>query len=75
MKAEEIEGITPKQIQNKFVLPQVPKYVCDANIPAKTTIRCGIVGPQTEFGGLGGGVKFDLMQQMVGTFTNSRLLP
>jgi hypothetical protein len=77
MKAEEIQGLTPQQIQNKFALPEVPKYVCDVNIPSGTTIRCGIAGPQPEFGGLGGGVQFDLMQQLIDIerFTNPRLLP
>jgi len=75
MKAEDIQGLTTQQIQDKFALPSLPKYVCDAEIDAGSTLRCGIAGPQVEFGGQGGGVQFDLMNQYIGTFTNSRLLP
>ena len=30
---EDIEGLTPKQIQDKFALPQQPIYACDVEIP------------------------------------------
>ena len=75
MKAEDIQGLTAQQIQNKFALPSIPKYVCDVELEAGDTIRCGIAGAQEQFGGAGGGLQFDLMQQWIGDFTNKRLLP
>lgn len=46
MRAEDIKGLTPSQIQDKFALPAMPKYVTDVNLPADTTIRGGIVNPR-----------------------------
>ncbi len=75
MKFEDIQGLTAQQIQNKFALPSTPVYVCDVELEAGSIIRCGITGPQEQFGGSGGGLQFDLMQQWIGDFTNKRLLP
>ena len=50
-------------------------YVCDVNLPSSTTIRVGIVGEQAGFGGVGGGIQYDLMKKSVGEFINQRLLP
>lgn len=33
MEAEQIEGLTPSQIKNKFALEYEPKYICDVEIP------------------------------------------
>ncbi|WP_019553471.1 hypothetical protein [Propionispira raffinosivorans] len=39
--AKDIEGLTPKQIQDKFALPNTPKYVCDVELEKGTHIRVG----------------------------------
>ena len=43
MKAEDIVGLTPQEIQNKFALPNTPKYICDVNLEAVTRLRTGEV--------------------------------
>lgn len=73
MKAEDIKGLTPKQIQDKFALPSTPKYATDVTVPKGTTMRTGTVNP-VEGWGKGGGTQFDLMGQRIGEFTNERLL-
>lgn len=35
MKADGIEGLIPLEIQNKFALPNIPKYVCDVELEGK----------------------------------------
>lgn len=73
MKAEDIKGLTPQQIQEKFALPATPNYVVDVEFEAGTKIRTGTANPL--FGFEGGGQQFDSMGQYVGSFSNSRPLP
>ena len=73
MKAEDIEGLTPLEIQNKFALPNTPKYVCDVELEAGTHIREGEVNP-LEGWGSGGGTQYDLIGQRIGNFKNEILL-
>lgn len=73
MRADDISGLTPAQIQNKFSLPSTPVYVTDVRIPAGTTMRMGIAAP-VEGWGSGGGLQFDLMGQRIGDFINPRVL-
>lgn|GEM_PF-2528206 len=72
IKGEDIKGLTPAQIQDKFALPTTPKYVVDLKLDAGTRIRTGSANPL--FGQEGGGQQFDLMGHRVGNFTNSRPL-
>ncbi len=72
MKAEDIAGLTPAQIQAKFALPNLPNQVTDVVLEAGTKIRTGVVNPL--FGHQGGGIQFDLMGQRVGEFINARPL-
>ena len=74
MKAEDIAGLTPQEIQNKFALPNTPKYICDVNLEAGTRLRTGEVNPL--FGFDGGGQQYDLIinGKKVGTFTNERII-
>ncbi len=73
MKAEDIEGLTPQEIQNKFALPNTPKYVCDVELEAGTHIRVGEVNALDGWGS-GGGTQYDLIGQRIGDFKNERLL-
>ena len=73
MKAEDIEGLTPLEIQNKFALPNTPKYVCNVELEAGTHIRVGEVNPLDGWGS-GGGTQYDLIGQRIGDFKNERLL-
>jgi len=74
MKAEDIAGLTPQEIQNKFALPNTPKYICDVNLEAGTRLRTGEVNPL--FGFDGGGQQYDLIinGKNVGAFTNERII-
>ena len=74
MKAEDIGGLTPREIQNQFALPNIPKYICDVNLEAGTRLRTGEVNPL--FGFDGGGQQYDLIinGKNVGTFTNERII-
>ena len=73
MNREDIEGLTPIEIRDKYALPSIPKYVCDVELKAGTRIRMGIVNP-IEGWGSGGAIQYDLMRQRVGEFKNERLL-
>ncbi len=73
MKADDIRGLTPSQIQDKFALPAIPKFITDVKLPAGTIVRMGIVNPLDGWGN-GGGVQFDLMGQRIGEFINPRRL-
>lgn len=73
MKLEDITNpdgsfLTAQQIKNKYALEFLPKYVADANIPAGTTMNCGIAG-SIEGWGSGGGLQFDLNWNKIGDFT------
>lgn len=52
-QSEYIAGIKPQEIQNKFALPNTPKYICDVNLEVGTRLRTGEVN--TLFGFDGGG--------------------
>lgn len=73
MNAKDIEGLTPKQIQDKFALPNTPKYVCDVELEKGIHIRVGEVNPLDGWG-KGGGTQYDLIGQRVGDFINERPL-
>ncbi|MGN0027125.1 MAG: hypothetical protein ACI33I_09020, partial [Clostridium sp.] len=72
MDADDIAGLTPLEIQDKYALPFTPKYICDVDIEAGTILRTGEANPL--FGYKGGGTQFDLMGQYVGKFSNERLI-
>ncbi|MBC1726186.1 hypothetical protein HB981_06660 [Listeria seeligeri] len=66
MRAEDVKGLTPLQIQEKFALPQLPEFIGEVTLPKGSTIRAGEVNPL--FGSKGGGFQFDMMQQRIGEF-------
>ena len=73
MQAEDIQGLTASQIQDKFALPSTPKYITDVILPEGTVIRKGIVNSLEDWG-TGGGIQYDLMGQRIGEFVNPRPL-
>jgi filamentous hemagglutinin len=75
LSADDIKGLTPKQIQDKFDLPNLPTHVVDVTPRAGTTIRTGTVAPG-NFGGSGGGRQYLLKTPVSGkSFVNPRPLP
>ncbi|WP_432719004.1 hypothetical protein [Pectinatus frisingensis] len=75
MKKEDIAGLTPEQIKDRFALPGVPKYITDVTIPGGTKVRIGEANEVSGWG-KGGGTQIDLMgQRGVGEeFSNPRPL-
>ena len=71
MKASEVSGLTAEQIQNKFALPYLPKYVSDATIPVNAVIREGRANG--IFGFDGQGWQADIMGGTA-VFSNERLI-
>ena len=72
MKAKDIMGLNPQQIQNKFALPATPTHITDVIFESGTQLRMGVANGL--FGFKGGGIQFDMMGQRVGQFINGRLL-
>lgn len=70
MKYDDVKGLSPEEIADKFALPQVPTMICDCTLPKGTKIRTGECNPL--YGWNGGGQQFDLMGQRVGDFDNER---
>ena len=75
MKKEDIAGLTPAQIKDKFALPEIPKYITDVTIPGGTKVRVGEANEVSGWG-KGGGTQIDLMgQRGIGEeFSNPRPL-
>ena len=68
MKAEDIKGLSPEQIADKFALQEIPDKIVEVRLSATTGIRGGIAGEQPQWGRNGGGIQFDLMDKIVGEF-------
>jgi len=73
MKYDDVKGLKPEEIADKFALPQVPKYMCDCTLPKGTQLRTGECNPL--YGWKGGGQQFDMMGARVGKFDNEREIP
>ncbi|WP_423832019.1 T7SS effector LXG polymorphic toxin [Streptococcus equinus] len=71
MRYEDIRGLSPEEIRDKFALPATPKYITDVKLSAGTKLRTGVVNPLENWGN-GGGTQFDLMGQRTGEFINVR---
>lgn len=67
MRAEDVKGLTPKEIQARFALEYEPKFIGEVELKAGDTVRLGEVGP--NFGFDGDGIQIDLQQQWIGDFT------
>jgi hypothetical protein len=46
MRKEDLEGLSPAQIRDKFALPESPTLVSDVKVPAGTVVRMGEVAPR-----------------------------
>lgn len=62
MREEDIAGLTPAQIKDKFALPAEPTSVIEVVPPAGTKMRTGIVNP--IFGGSGGAQQFEFLERV-----------
>ena len=66
MRAEDIKGLSPKEIQIKYALPYEPVYVGEVRLKAGDNIRLGEAA--SNFGFKDGGIQIDLKQQFIGEF-------
>ncbi len=74
MKADDIQGLSPQQIKDKFDLPELPTRITDFKPSKNTRIRIGTVN-SGNFGGNVGGIQFELRIKIPdSTFTNPRSL-
>ena len=75
MRKRDIEGLTPKQIADKYALPKVPTHICDVNVNPDFNLQTGIANPVEEWGS-GGGQQFDTMGKRLpkSAFVNERLI-
>lgn len=74
-KYDDIKRLTPKQIQEKFALPDTPTHIADVDVPKGTRLRAGTVNP-IEGWGNGDGQQFDFIGNYIDRelFTNERKL-
>jgi outer membrane autotransporter protein len=65
MRAAEVRGLTPQQIQNRFALPAVPTNITMVVVPANLVpLWTGIAGPITQFGASGGAQQSFIMSNL-----------
>lgn len=61
VRADEIAGMTPQQIQQYLALPRVPTHISEVKVPAGTPMQMGRVAPQPDYAGApGGGIQYQL---------------
>ena len=60
MAYDDIVGLTPEQIKDKFALPAMPKYVVEVEVPAGAKFYTGLCNPLEGWGN-GGGTQYFLV--------------
>lgn len=75
MKKEDLKGLSPEEIRDKYALPEVPCNIVDVEVKAGTRLRMGEAGP-VENWGRGGGIQFDTVGERLDKkcFKNARRL-
>lgn len=61
MRASDIQGLSPLQIQQKFALPNIPTHVIDVTVPKDFNLGVGIAAPNSFARAGGGGVQFQAL--------------
>jgi hypothetical protein len=62
VRADEVAGMTPQQIQQHLALPKVPTQISDVVVPAGTKMQVGQVAAQPTFGVASkGGTQYQLL--------------
>jgi filamentous hemagglutinin len=65
VRASEVDGMTPVQIQQHLALPKVPTQIANVAVPAGTRMQVGRVAAQPLFGASSkGGVQYQLLDQI-----------
>lgn len=61
VRADEIAGMSPQQIQQYLALPRVPTHISEVTVPAGTPMQMGRIAPQPDYAGApGGGLQYQL---------------
>jgi filamentous hemagglutinin len=63
MRPEEIEGLTPQQIKNKFALPELPSYISEVHLPRGSYLQLGTTASQ-EGWGIGGAIQYQALDRL-----------
>lgn len=71
MPIDELQGLTPEEIRDKYALPSVPVKMCEVIVPKGTELRKGLCGAIEDWG-KGGGTQFHSLQRFNGEFINER---
>ena len=72
MRSDDLKGLSPLQIKDKFALPSTPTYVSDVVVSSGTQMRTGTVGFQAGWGN-GGGTQYEILGEVVeDMFKNTR---
>ncbi|MBR1943526.1 hypothetical protein IJ843_07310 [bacterium] len=74
MALEDIQGLTPEQIKDKFALPGMPSHVVELDLPAGTELITGACNP-LEGWGRGGGTQYFITGEKSHSYSNIRELP
>ena len=74
MALQDIEGLTPAQIKDKFALPGMPSHVVELELPAGTQLITGPCNP-VEGWGNGGGTQYFITGEKSHKYSNIRNLP
>ena len=74
MSADEIKGLTPAQIKDKFALPGMPSHVVEIKVDAGSEMISGACG-RIEGWGNGGGTQYFLTGGKSHYYSNFRRLP
>lgn len=62
VRADEIAGMTPQQIQQHLALPKIPTHIADVTVPTGTNMQVGRVAAQPAFGVANkGGIQYQLL--------------
>jgi len=65
VRADEIAGMTPEQIQVHLALPKVPTNILEVSVPAGTRMQTGFVAAQPKFGVTArGGIQYQLLDKI-----------
>jgi len=63
MQPDDLKGLTPEQIRDKFALPKTPMYIAEVRLPKDSILQVGRAGSQEKRGwGEGGGWQYEFLE-------------
>ena len=58
VRTDEISGLSAEEIAQKLALSKVPNRIVSVDLPPSTPLEVSIVGPQPDWGTIGGDIQF-----------------